>query len=84
MSLQLWEFLTGDLPCPATDEKMELLADYDDQMPSCEFRFYAYRTLLDEDDRASAILALVWKIVYLLILWSLSLHIRCGLSTEAL
>ena len=70
--LRLWEFITGDIPCPpppvapvksiisdkATDaEKTKILADYDASMESYASQFAAYRTWLDEDARAGAVLA---------------------------
>jgi len=70
--LRLWEFLTGDIPCPpppsvpvrpiisdkATDaEKTKLLDEYDASMESYASQFAAYRTWLDEDARAGAVLA---------------------------
>jgi hypothetical protein len=57
--LCLWDFLTGELPCPpspsapaqpvisekTTDaEKERLLADYEDRLASYESQFYTYRT----------------------------------------
>ncbi|PWZ53164.1 hypothetical protein Zm00014a_016321 [Zea mays] len=69
--LRLWEFLTGDLKClscPAApllpkilekvsnDQKQELIAKYDDLISSYESAFSIYRTWLDEDARAGAIL----------------------------
>jgi len=70
--LRLWEFLTGHIPCPpppsvpvrpiisdkATDaEKTKLLDEYDASMESYASQFAAYRTWLDEDARAGAVLA---------------------------
>ncbi|WVZ70678.1 hypothetical protein U9M48_019321 [Paspalum notatum var. saurae] len=69
--LRLWEFLTGELPCPpspmapvrpeipekATDEaKEKLLADFSALEKSYESQFSAYRLWLDEDARAGSIL----------------------------
>ncbi|WVZ83156.1 hypothetical protein U9M48_030329 [Paspalum notatum var. saurae] len=69
--LHLWEFLTGELPCPpcptapthpvipekATDEaKKELLDEFADLMKSYESQFSAYRCWLDEDAHAGSIL----------------------------
>ncbi|WVZ80634.1 hypothetical protein U9M48_028093 [Paspalum notatum var. saurae] len=69
--LRLWDFLTGQLPCPpcpsaparptvpdkATDEaKDKLLADYDDLVKSYESQFSAYSAWMDEDARAGSIL----------------------------
>ncbi|KAJ1262704.1 hypothetical protein BS78_09G130300 [Paspalum vaginatum] len=69
--LRLWDFLTGQLPCPpcptapecptipekATDEaKKELLTDFDDLMASYESQFSAYNAWLDEDARVGSIL----------------------------
>ncbi|WVZ56049.1 hypothetical protein U9M48_006635 [Paspalum notatum var. saurae] len=70
--LRLWEFLTGDLPCPpalvapvplaipdqATDEdKKKLQDDFAALEKSYEAQFSAYRLWLDEDARAGSILA---------------------------
>jgi hypothetical protein len=69
--LRLWDFLTGDLPCPAKpvcpippvipenaseDDKAKLLASYDDNLSAYDTDFVAYRTWLDEDARAASIL----------------------------
>jgi hypothetical protein len=69
--LRLWDFLTGELPCPsspsapaqpmisektAATEKEQLLADYEDHLASYESQFHAYMTWLDEDARASSVL----------------------------
>jgi hypothetical protein len=69
--LRLWEFLTGELPCPprpsaptepvisektTTAEKETLLTDYEDRLASYESQFHAYRTWLDEDARAGSVL----------------------------
>ncbi|WP_284123659.1 hypothetical protein, partial [Klebsiella pneumoniae] len=69
--LRLWEFLTGDLPCPpapvapvplaipdqATDEdKKKLQDDFAALEKSYEAQFSAYRLWLDEDARAGSIL----------------------------
>jgi hypothetical protein len=69
--LQLWEFLTGELPCPPSpsapaqpvisekttaSEKERLIADYDDHLASYEPQFRAYRIWLDEDARAGSVL----------------------------
>jgi len=70
--LRLWEFLTGDIPCPpplvvpvrptipdnaADAVRTKLLDDYDASMESYASQFAAYRTWLDEDARAGAVLA---------------------------
>jgi hypothetical protein len=70
-SLRLWDFLTGELPCPPRPsaavvpvilektiaaEKEKLLADYEDRLASYESQFHAYKTWLDEDARASLVL----------------------------
>ena len=70
--LGLWEFITGDISCPsppvvpfkptipdkATDDvKTKMLDDYDSSMESYTSQFVAYRTWLDEDARAGAVLA---------------------------
>jgi hypothetical protein len=62
--LRLWDFLTGDLPCPPRPsapaepvitekttvvENEKLLSDYESQ-------FHAYGTWLDEDARAGSVL----------------------------
>jgi hypothetical protein len=62
--LRLWEFLTGDLPCPPSPsartqpvisekttaaEKEMLIVNYDDRLASYESQFRAYKTCLDED-----------------------------------
>jgi hypothetical protein len=69
--LCLWDFLTGELPCPPSPstpvqpviseettaaEKECLLANYEDHLASYESQFHAYRTWLDEDARASSVL----------------------------
>ncbi|WVZ64725.1 hypothetical protein U9M48_014202 [Paspalum notatum var. saurae] len=69
--LRLWEFLTGELPCPPSptapvcpavpnqatdDEKEKILADYDALVRSYESQFSVYRLWLDEDARAGSIL----------------------------
>jgi hypothetical protein len=69
--LRLWDFLTGELPCPPSPsapaqpvisekttaaEKQQLLADYEDRLASYESQFHAYRTWLDEDARAGSVL----------------------------
>jgi uncharacterized protein (DUF1015 family) len=69
--LRLWDFLTGELPCPpspsvsaqpmisektTTAEKEKLLADYEDCLASYESQFYVYRTWLNEDARANSVL----------------------------
>jgi hypothetical protein len=68
--LILWDFLTGELPCPpspsapaqpmvlekTTAAKERLLADYDDCLTLYESQFRAYRTWLDEDARAGSVL----------------------------
>jgi hypothetical protein len=57
--LRLWDFLTGELPCPSSPsapaqlvisekttaaEKEKLLADYEDRLASYESQFHTYRT----------------------------------------
>jgi hypothetical protein len=69
--LRLWDFLTGELPCPSSPsapaqpviskkttaaEKEQLLADYEDRLASYESQFHAYRTCLDEDAHAGSVL----------------------------
>jgi hypothetical protein len=69
--LRLWDFLTGELPCPPSPsapaqpmisekttaaEKEQLLADYEDRMASYESQFHAYRAWLDEDAHAGSVL----------------------------
>jgi hypothetical protein len=69
--LHLWNFLTGELPCPpspsapdqpvisektTTAEKERLLADYEDRLTSYESQFHAYMTWLDDDARAGSVL----------------------------
>jgi hypothetical protein len=69
--LRLWDFLTGELPCPPRPsapvepvipkktiaaEKEKLLTDYEDRLASYESQFHAYRTWLDEDARAGSVL----------------------------
>jgi hypothetical protein len=69
--LRLWEFLTGELPCPPYPsahipsvisektiviEKLMLTADYKDRMSSYESQYSAYRTCLDEDVCAGSFL----------------------------
>jgi hypothetical protein len=69
--LCLWDFLTGELPCPPSPstpaqpvisekttvaEKEQLLADYEDRLASYESQFHAYMTWLDQDARAGSIL----------------------------
>jgi hypothetical protein len=69
--LRLWEFLSGELPCPALpnrpvqlvippetseDEQKKLREAYDDDMASYMSHFRTYRTWLDEDARARAVL----------------------------
>ena len=69
--LRLWEFLSGELPCPALpdrpvqpvippenseEEQKKLREAYDDDMASYMSHFRAYRTWLDEDARAGAVL----------------------------
>ena len=70
--LRLWEFITGDIPCPspfvvpvkptipdkATDDvKTKMIDDYDASMESYVSQFAAYMAWLDEDARAVAVLA---------------------------
>jgi hypothetical protein len=67
--LHLWNFLTGELPCPSSPsapaqpvisekttaaEKEQFLADYEDRMASYESQFHAYKTWLDEDAHAGS------------------------------
>jgi hypothetical protein len=62
--LRLWDFLTGDLPCPphpsaptklvitektTAAKKENHLIDYEDHLASYESLFHAYRTWLDKD-----------------------------------
>jgi len=69
--LRLWDFLTGELPCPplptppvqpvfppatSDDDKKKLRDEYNDDMASYMSQFAAYRTWLDEDARAGAVL----------------------------
>jgi hypothetical protein len=69
--LCLWDFLTGELPCPTSPlapaqpvisekstatEKERLLADYEDRLASYELQFHVYKTWLDEDARADSVL----------------------------
>jgi hypothetical protein len=69
--LRLWEFLSGELPCPALpdrpvqlvippekseEEQKKLHKAYDDDMASYMSHFWDYRTWLDEDARARAVL----------------------------
>jgi hypothetical protein len=69
--LQLWNFLTGELPCPPRSsapaelvisektiaaEKEKLLANYEDRLASYESQFHAYKTWLDEDARVGSVL----------------------------
>ena len=68
--LRLWEFLTGELPCPpcpqapaspvvpekaTDDEKQKILDDFAALEKSYEAQFSAYRLWLDEDARAGSI-----------------------------
>jgi hypothetical protein len=61
--LQLWAFLTGELPCPPSSsapvqpvilekttaaEKEMLIVDYEDRLALYESQYSAYRTWLDE------------------------------------
>ena len=70
--LRFWKFITSDIPCPpppvalvkpiipdkANDaEKKKILDDYDASMESYASQFATYRTWLDEDARAGAVLA---------------------------
>jgi hypothetical protein len=58
-SLRLWDFLTGELPCPphpstqtgpvilektTIAKKEKLLADYENHLASYKSQFHAYRT----------------------------------------
>jgi uncharacterized protein (DUF1015 family) len=69
--IHLWDFLTGELPCPPSPsapaqpvilekttaaEKVRLLADYEDRLASYKSQFHAYRTWLDDDARAGSVL----------------------------
>jgi hypothetical protein len=69
--LCLWNFLTGELPCPPSPsapaqlvisekttvaEKETLITDYEDRQASYESQFHAYMTWLDEDARAGSVL----------------------------
>jgi hypothetical protein len=69
--LRLWDFLTGELPCPPSPlapaqsvisekttvaEKERPLADYEDRLASYESQFHAYMTWLDEDAHAVSVL----------------------------
>jgi hypothetical protein len=69
--LQLWDFLTGVLPCSprpsthvepvisektVTADKEKLLTDYEDHLASYESLFHAYKTWLGEDARAGSVL----------------------------
>jgi hypothetical protein len=69
--LCLWNFLTGELPCPPSPsapaqlvisekttaaEKETLLTDYEDRQASYESQFHAYMTWLDEDARVGSVL----------------------------
>jgi hypothetical protein len=69
--LRLWDFLTGELPCPSSPsapaqpvisekttaaEKERLLADYKDHLAFYESQFHTYRTWLDEDACADSVL----------------------------
>jgi hypothetical protein len=69
--LRLWDFLTGELPCPPSPsapaqpvisekstaaEKEKLLADYKDRLASYESQFHVYKTWLDEDARVGSVL----------------------------
>jgi hypothetical protein len=69
--LYLWDFLTGELPCPpcpsalaqhvilektTAAEKEKLLTDYEDRLTSYESQFHAYMTWLDEDAHAGSVL----------------------------
>jgi hypothetical protein len=69
--LRLWDFLTGELPCPPSPsapaqpvisekttaaEKEQLLADYEDRLASYESQFHTYKTWLDVDARAGSVL----------------------------
>jgi hypothetical protein len=69
--LHLWDFLTGELPCPSSPstpaqpvisekttaaEKEQLLANYEDHLGSYELQFHAYMTWLDEHARAGSVL----------------------------
>jgi hypothetical protein len=69
--LRLWDFLTGELPCPPSPsaptqpmisgkttaiEKEQLLTDYEDRLASYESQLHAYMTWLDEDACADSVL----------------------------
>jgi hypothetical protein len=69
--LQLWDFFTGELPCPLSlltpaqsmilekstvAEKERLIVDYDDCLASYESQFRAHRTWLDEDAPSGSVL----------------------------
>jgi hypothetical protein len=69
--LCLWDYLTGELPCPPSPsapaqpviskkttaaEKKRLHADYEDRLASYESQFHAYKTWLDEDAHAGLVL----------------------------
>jgi hypothetical protein len=69
--LRLWDFLTGELPCPPSPsapaqpvisekttaaKKEKLLADYEDHLASYESQFQVYMTWLDENAHAGSVL----------------------------
>jgi hypothetical protein len=69
--LRLWDFLTGEFPCPPSPsapaqpmisekitavEKKKLLADYEDRLAFYESQFHVYMTWLDEDALAGSVL----------------------------
>jgi hypothetical protein len=69
--LQLWGFLSGELPCPplptppvqpviptgtSEEDQKKLREAYEDDMASYASHFQAYQTWLDEDARAGAVL----------------------------
>jgi hypothetical protein len=68
--LHLWDFLTGEFPCPpsplapaqpvisekTTAVEKKLLADYEDRLASYKSQFHAYMTWLDEDAHAGSVL----------------------------
>jgi hypothetical protein len=92
--MRLWDFLTGELPCPPSPsapaqpvilekttaaEKEKLLAYYEDCLASYESQFHAYKTWLDEDAHAGSVLTASMEDLLLLVLWISSGLIRCGI-----